>query len=96
MARDVGKSDATGKFIYTIAGNKINNTPLKKGQWVAIQKDLLPYIRNGLKETVRKGHLTSCNPADYAVVNLNLGWEIPGTFDASMQIRDLEVLAVLK
>jgi beta-glucanase (GH16 family) len=95
-ARDAGKSDATGKFIYTIADNEINNTPLKEGQWVTVQKDLLPYIKDGLKETARKGHLASCNPADYAVVNMNLGWEIPGTFDASMQIKDLEVLAVLE
>jgi hypothetical protein len=96
MARDVGKSDATGKFIYTIAGEEINNTPLKNGQWVTLQKNLLPYIKDGLKETARKGHLASCNSADYAVVNVNFGWEIPGTFDAGMQIRDLEILAVLK
>lgn len=95
-ARDAGKSDATGRFIYTIAGNEINNAPLKEGQWVTVQKDLLPCIKDGLKEAARKGHLTGCNPADYAVVNMNLGWEIPGTFDASMQVRDLEVVAALE
>lgn len=45
MAKDAGKNDATGKFIY-------------------------------------------------AVANMNLGWEIPGAFDAAVQIRDLALSAI--
>ncbi len=96
VAKDAGKEDATGKLIYTIDGKEVSNAPLKEGRWRAMQKDLLPYIKEGLKEAVRKGHLSGDKLADYAIVNMNMGWEIPGTFDAAVQIKDLEIVAVLK
>jgi hypothetical protein len=83
-------------LIYTIDGKEVSNAPLKEGRWQAMQKDLLPYIKEGLKEAVRKGHLSGDKLADYAIVNMNMGWEIPGTFDAAVQIKDLEIVAVLK
>ncbi|UCG59291.1 MAG: family 16 glycosylhydrolase [Phycisphaerales bacterium] len=96
MAKDAGKDDATGKFIYTIAGSEINNTPLKDRDWVTLGKDLLPYIKGGLKEATQRRFLISSDPKDYAVVNMNLGWEIPGTFDAAIQIKGLSVTAVVE
>jgi hypothetical protein len=93
MAKDVGKDDATGKFIYTIDGREVNTTPLKSGKEVTIEKDLLPYIKAGLIEAVKRGYLSGSDPKDYAVVNMNLGWEIPGTFDAAVQIQNLSITA---
>jgi hypothetical protein len=58
--------------------------------------NLLPHIRNGLLEAVKRGYLKSSDPHDYAVANMNLGWEIPGTFDTAVQIQDLEISAVSK
>lgn len=95
MARDAGKDDATGKFIYTIDidGRTVGVTPLKTGRWLALDADVLPFIRSGLQEAVKRGYLRDGDPHDYAVVNMNLGWEIPGTFDAAMQVRDLDISA---
>jgi hypothetical protein len=95
-AKDGGKADATGKFIYTIAGENVTSKPLKENQWAEIDIDLLPYIKAGLQEAVKRGYLTDSNPGDYAVVGMNMGWELPGTFDASIQIRDLALTAVLR
>jgi beta-glucanase (GH16 family) len=95
MGKDAGKEDATGCFIYTMDGRELTSVPLKSGKWVTIEKDLLGHIRAGLKHAAAKGYLGSADPRDYAVVNMNLGWEIPGSFDAAVQIRDLEVLAGL-
>lgn len=96
MAADAGKKDATGKFIYTVAGTALSETSLKTGQWVALNVDLLPHIRKGLEEAVRRGYFKTSDPHDYAVANMNLGWEIPGTFDAAVQVQGLEISAVLK
>jgi len=93
MARDAGKSDATGRFIYTIPGEAVGVTPLTDGRWVTVRADLLPHIKSGLLEAVKRGYLKSARAHDYAVVNMNLGWEMPGTFDAAMQIRDLHIRA---
>jgi len=94
MAKDAGKDDATGKFIYTVAGRSVGVAPLRPGQWLTLDTDLLPFIRSGLQEAVKRGYLQDANPSHYAVANMNLGWEIPGTFDAAIQIRDLHVSAV--
>jgi len=94
MARDAGKTDATGKFIYTIDGKTVNTTPLRTGRWVTVEKDLLPCIKDGLREAVKRGYLGSADLHHYGIVNMNLGWEVPGTFDAAMQIREFEVYVV--
>lgn len=94
MAADAGKKDATGKFIYTVAGTALGEASLQTGQWVALNADLLPHIVKGLQEAAKRGYLKSSDPHDYAVANMNLGWEIPGTFDAAVQIQDLEILMV--
>ena len=95
-AKDAGKSDATGKFIYTIAGEKVTPEPFKENRWAEIDIDLLPYIKAGLQEAVKRGYLKDSNSGHYAVVGMNMGWELPGTFDASIQIRDLALTAVLR
>ncbi len=94
MAEDRGKADATQKFIYTVAGELLNPNPLKSGQWVTIRQDLLPQIKNGLKEAVKRGFLSNADPADYAVVNMNMGWEISGTFNTGMAIKNFSLQAV--
>lgn len=93
MAKDAGKNDATGKFIYTVAGRSVGVTPLKTGQWLTLHADLLPFIKSGLQEAVNRHYLKDADPHHYAVVNMNLGWEIPGVFDAAIQIKDLQISA---
>ena len=96
MAQDAGKGDATGKFIYTVDARLLGVTPLKEGNWITVRADLLPFIRSGLEEAVKRGYLGKGDAHDYAVANMNLGWEIPGTFDAAVQIRDLNISAICR
>ncbi len=96
MAKDAGKKDATGKFICTIDGRQVNTTTLANGDWIKIENDLLPYIKDGLNEAIKRGYLSDSAIGHYAVVNTNLGWEIPGSFNAAVQIRDFNLCAVLK
>ncbi len=94
MAKDVGKGDATGKFIYTVDGKAVGIAPRKLGQWLTLDVDLLPFIKSGLQEAATRGYLKDADPHHYAVANMNLGWEIPGTFDAAVQIKDLAILGI--
>ena len=93
-ARDGGKDDATGKFIYTIDGREVLSKPLGRGERVAIRKDLLPSIREALAYAVEQRFLERGDPSRYAVVNMNLGWEMPGAYDAAVEVRGLEITAV--
>jgi len=94
MAKDGGKADATGKFIYTVAAADLGIASLHDRQWVSVDTNLLPHIKHGLAEAVKRGYLNSGDLRDYAVVNMNMGWEIPGTFDAAVQVKDLKISAV--
>ncbi len=93
-AKDAGKDSATGKFIYTIAGSALMSTSLRDGKWKTIEKDLLPFILSGLECACERGYLKSRNPRDYAVVNMNLGWEMPGTYHAAVKLRDFSLGAI--
>jgi len=96
MARDAGKGDATGKFIYTVDGRSLGVTPLQDGRWIALEVDLLPHVKKGIQEAVQRGYLKGSDSHAYAVANMNLGWEIPGAFDAAVQVRDLDIRAGLR
>ena len=91
MAPDAGKKDATGKFICTVDGRQVNTTPMKGRQWVRVRKDLLPHIRQGLAEAAQCGYLRAADPNDFAVFNMNLGWEIPGAYNAAIQINNFHI-----
>ena len=95
-AKDGGKDDATGKFIYTIDGREVLAAPPGRKEPVAIRKDLLPAIAAGLACAVERGFLASADPGRFAVVNMNMGWEIPGAYDAAVEVRGLAVTAVLR
>jgi len=69
--------------------------PLKENRWAEIDIDLLPYFREGLQEAVKRGYPADSNSGDYAVTGMNMDWELPGTFDASIQIRNLGLRAVV-
>lgn len=89
MARDAGKDDATGKFIYTIGGEMVNIVPMRNRKWIHVKADLLSHVKKGLAQAVGRGYLTSGRPQDCAVVNMNMGWEIPGTHDAVVWLARL-------
>ena len=92
QAKDAGKEDATGMFIYTVAGREFTTRSLHDREWVTIDKDLLPLMRDGLKAAWQSGFLKdSQSLADYRITGMNLGWEVPGIVDVEMQLRDLSL-----
>jgi len=92
-ARDAGKADATGKLIYTIGGRNFLEKSLKDGSWHHVAVDLLPFIKEGISYGWKKGFLRSAEVYDYGVVNMNMGWEIPGAYSGAVRIRDFALSA---
>ena len=65
--------------------------------WVTIDRDLLPLVREGLEMAWERGYLKdSHNPADYRLGGMNTGWEVTGPVDVEMQVRGLRLEAVPK
>jgi len=99
MAKDVGsdRKPATGKFIFNPGGENYTSQTAHGGQWVSIEKDLLPLVRQGLETAWQRGYLKdSREPADYRLSGMNTGWEVTGPIDVEMQIKGLKLEAVVR
>lgn len=94
QARDFG---GTAKFIFTPAAETFTSKSTHDADWVTIDRDLLPLMNEALRQAWSKGYLSaSTNLADYAIGGMNMGWELPGTFDVAMHIRNLSLQAGVK
>ena len=84
----------TGKFIYTPAATNYTTVSAHTGCWVTIDRDLLPLILDGLKTAWGRNFLKGSQDLnDFCIGGFNLGWELPGSFDAEAQIRGLALEA---
>lgn len=87
----------TAKYIFTPAGSEYSQTSTHDGAWVAIDKDVLPMVREALEAAWARGFLKdSKDVADYFIAGMNMGWELPGIFDVEMAVKDLSLVAVSK
>ncbi|MBE3577603.1 MAG: hypothetical protein IMX00_07910 [Limnochordales bacterium] len=90
-ARDFAGS---GKFIFTPSSLNFTDHPATTGEWIRVTKDILPFIRAGLKAAWSKGYLVGSHDlSDYYVTSINIGWEVPGSFNVAMQLRNLSLVA---
>ncbi len=88
-AQDTG---GTSMFIYTLGGDVVCTQSAHDRQWITIDKDLLPLMREGLACAWQRGFLKeSQDPADYRIAGMNIGWEVPGSFDVELQLRRLSL-----
>jgi hypothetical protein len=91
-AQDFG---GTAKFIFTPAGQTFTRKSAHDGDWIVIDKDLLPLMREALESAWARGFLKDSRDSDdYSISGMNMGWEVPGTFDVEMQVRRLSLKAV--
>ncbi len=96
QALDIGKNDATGKFICTIDGHRFWSAPVDDGQWHTLACDLLPYIREALAASQAKGFLVNTQFEDLAATTFNLGWEVPGPYNCAIHLRHLQMDGIEK
>lgn len=90
-ARDTG---GTNMFIFTPAGDVFSPKSTHDRKWITIDTDLLPLMREGLENAWRDGFLKESQVlADYRIAAMNIGWEVPGTFDVDLEIRRLSLRA---
>jgi len=89
QAEDAGKDDASHKYIYTAAQRDFTQLSAHDGGIIDYRKDLLPLIGQGLLASVKAGYLASGDLGEYILTTSNLGFEMPGTFDASFEVYRL-------
>ncbi len=90
-AQDTG---GTLSFIYSLSSDVFTDASAHDGAWILIDKDLRPLLCEGLAYAWRNHYLQESQElADYRITAINLGWELPGTFDVDLEIRRLSLKA---
>jgi hypothetical protein len=80
----------TGMVIYMPGAREYSQASLHDGDWVEIDRDILPLIRAGLERAWKSGTLASKRDlGSYKVTFITLGWELPGNLDATVRIKGL-------
>lgn len=95
-AQDMGKDDATKKFISAVSSAELYAGTMHNKQWIAINKDVYPMLVKAFNTAQQRGFLKGSKLSDMAIGEMNVGWEIPGTYDAGILIKDLKLTAGLK
>ncbi len=90
-AVDTGKSDATGKFICMLDGKRFWKSPIGDGAWQKLNADMLPLLREAVTLAQQHGFLKNTSYDDLSIDSFNLGWEIPGPYDAAFEFRGLSM-----
>ena len=66
------------------------------GKKVEIKHDLLSEIKTALEQAQGKGYMQYSTFEDLYLVNMNIGWEIPGIFDVGVDIHNFSLKAKFK
>ena len=92
-----GALDAgTNMYISSMGNEDIMDEVASVEKRFDIDVDLKPYLGNALKNAQEKGFLANSVIDDLYLVNMNLGWEIPGTFDVGVDIHYFDLIAEIK
>jgi hypothetical protein len=86
---------ATGSYTYNVGLAPFSSTGMSVGQWRYFAGDIKPLIIAGLNKAWSVGYLNeSHNLADYKIGPTNMGWEVSGLSNVTMQIKDVSLRAV--
>ena len=73
-------------FIFTPAGETYTSKSAHGKEWITVDRDLLPLMREGLELAWQRGFLKHSR-----ISGMNIGWEVPGVFDVALQVRNLSL-----
>lgn len=87
--------EGTQTYIANLAPSAVwGSTKFKVNQWRNAKIDLKPHIIAAYNAVKALGKFPNTTVDDLQVVGMNFGWEIPGTFDASIKIKNLSLKIV--
>lgn len=93
---DNGTSGNTGNVIYQMSNSFIDETGFKPGKDYSIEIDLKEYFADALLACQKFDRFTSTTVDDLYISNMNIGRELPGTFDVSAKFSNFSLTAEKK
>lgn len=66
------------------------------GKWLHLDIDTIPYLTKALEAVQSKDDMTSTSLDDIYFVGFNVGFEIPGAYDVSADVKNISVITEYK
>lgn len=88
---DGGKEINTGTLIYQPASAEYLNEQTVLNKHQEVHFDLTNHLSRAFTVAREQGVLTDSDYSDMAITGGNFGWEIPGTYDVSVEIDKMEL-----
>ena len=79
---------------YFWKDGKINPNP--NNPWASFSINIIDNIKKAYNTARAQGYFKSTSYEDLYISGMNIGWEIAGTYDAEVQIKDLNIITVKK
>lgn len=104
-SREKGTSDqrhyqwdiGTSTYIYTISTREAwGDVDFLDHQWHSTSVDVLALLRDAISKLQANGYFQHTRLEDMAILSMNFGWEMPGSFDGAVSIRRLSLEGVEK
>jgi hypothetical protein len=82
------------KFIYAAPGKSFSQIPAGSGNWINVDQNVLPLIREGLNRAWEKNFMsTSRDLSDLHPFAFSIGWEVTGPLEVEMRFRGVSLQA---
>ena len=97
------KDTTSANYIYSLAsGDYMSSSFFKDGkpygsadsEWITVDIDILPYIKEAFARAKNLGYLPNTDWDELYLGACTVGWEVSGTYDAEMWIKDLRIYGV--
>lgn len=85
----------TATYIYNVPQLSVwGDIAFQDKQWHQAKLDVLPLIKKGIEKMREKGYFKDTLWDDIEICGMNFGWEIPGTFDAAVSVRNISLKVI--
>lgn len=81
----------TMKLIYSVGKAQSLGEIVKIGSTYNLKYDILPQVKIAFDIAQKNGSLPGAEFEKMVIGSMNLGWELPGTFDAEFTIEDISI-----
>ena len=83
----------TNTYIFNPKGENVfgKKRNLTDHKWHKVTVDIRKIIDEAIHSLNSNGYLKASKVDDYAICYMNIGWEVPGTFDVVGQFRDISI-----
>lgn len=88
---DGGKEINTGTLIYQPASGEYQKERAELNKRQRIHYDFTQHLKNAFSIACEQGILQDSDFSDMAITGGNFGWEIPGTYNVSVEIDKVEL-----